>query len=551
MATYAIFGCDEPLVQICLEPAVYPSQTIFGISEFLSAVAILLLVISVSDFRYRFRLQLAPLGGQRGALIVTSVIAVLIAIAEFWFGRGWPVPSFANDLPAIQAVLGVIFMFNTLFFAWSVFVIPPRFSASNAHKFAGVVYYYIGAGDQARLDVIASELLRSIASILDIAARQTSSSGERSPEAAASDLVMLLGDRRFCRALVSSGAWTIEEIFAHLAEMRSVRGIPLSHLAANLGAELITSENSPLPWEGRNVGARGYFEQVQPVSKAVFGNSALVERISDPFGPLDLWADLRRDLTPHHYENYSFAAQIFAADYFTKDRSGRRSGYVLFRTIDLLERSTSDLYQLDGAEQSVRDTPQVQKLQVAVDYAKALMDLMNESDVKVRHPSDKDSLHNVIAEMIVEIILNSTAIGSPQNTAWSVHYSMIWRPLWSFKDSPTHRAVLRCVMRKIYDEVTALVERPNYKGAKLLGYALSIFGLADKRYHRESAHPLKAACIAWSRRNFAKLMSEYPDVANAVLIGSISYDAGSNELVKTYAKGLSREAPQERLKLMV
>ena len=359
MATYPLFGCDEPLVQICLEPARYSPPTIFGISEFLSSVAILLLVISVSDFRYRFRLQLAPLGGQRGALIVTFAVGLALAVAEVWFGRGWPVPSFANDLPAIQAVLGGVFVFNTLFFAWSVFVSPPRFSPSNAHKFAGVIYHYIGVGDQAQLGVIASELLRSVTNILDVAARRTQSSSHRSPEVAASELVLLLGDRRFCRALVSSGSWTIEAIFAHLAQLQSVRTIPLSPMAANVGAELITSENSPLPWEARDVGGRGYFDQVRPVSQAVFGNSALVERLSEPFGPLDLWADLRRDLTPDHYKNYSFAAQLFAADYFAKNRSGWRSGYVLYRTIDLIERSTSDLYQLNGIERSVWDSPQV------------------------------------------------------------------------------------------------------------------------------------------------------------------------------------------------
>ena len=351
------------------------------------------------------------------------------------------------------------------------------------------------------------------------------------------------------KALVSSGSWTIEATFTHLATMKSLRSLPISQLAANIGAELITSENSPLPWEGRDIGG-GYFGQARPVARAVFGDSALVERLSEPFGPLDLWADLRRDLTPDHYKNYRFAAQLFAADYFEKHRSGYRSGYTLRRTMEFLKNSTIDLYQLDGVEGSVWESPQVRKLEVAVEYVRSLMDLMEENGVKARAPRDERSIHNDIAEMIVELVVHSTGVKGPQSTAWLVQHNLLWGPLWSFKDGASHRAVLRCVTRKIYDEVKKLDRLPNYKGARLLGYALNIFGLSEQREHEKWAQPLKIACHAWARRNYLGLRNELPDVADAVLIGSLSFDQETDELVKTYAKGLSREAPQERLRVL-
>lgn len=45
MNPYPMLGCDQPLVQICLENSRYTaSGRLFGIAEYLSACAILLLV---------------------------------------------------------------------------------------------------------------------------------------------------------------------------------------------------------------------------------------------------------------------------------------------------------------------------------------------------------------------------------------------------------------------------------------------------------------------------------------------------------------------------
>jgi len=65
----------------------------------------------------------------------------------------------------------------------------------------------------------------------------------------------------------------------------------------------------------------------------------------------------------------------------------------------------------------------------------------------------------------------------------------------------------------------------------------------------ETALPI--AVISWVKKNYLNLRIENSDIAEACLIGTITFDEKKNQLVKTYEKGLSKEAPQNRLQLTV
>ncbi len=62
-------------------------------------------------------------------------------------------------------------------------------------------------------------------------------------------------------------------------------------------------------------------------------------------------------------------------------------------------------------------------------------------------------------------------------------------------------------------------------------------------------HALQKAVLAWTKKNYLQLRQVNPDVAEACLIGSITFDEHGSRIVKTYIKGLNREAPKEYLEL--
>jgi hypothetical protein len=105
--------------------------------------------------------------------------------------------------------------------------------------------------------------------------------------------------------------------------------------------------------------------------------------------------------------------------------------------------------------------------------------------------------------------------------------------------------------RLLYDEVVQMDRIPNFKSARVLGICLNVMGLElgtgeVGREHR----PLQRVILAWTRRNYLRVRCEYPKVADACLVGGISYDAKRKRLVKTYAEGLNRKPDQRYLALL-
>jgi hypothetical protein len=67
-------------------------------------------------------------------------------------------------------------------------------------------------------------------------------------------------------------------------------------------------------------------------------------------------------------------------------------------------------------------------------------------------------------------------------------------------------------------------------------------------YGKENA-ALKAAVLAWTKRNYLRLRAVNAEIADACLIGGITFDTEQSRLVKTYAKGLRPEPEREYLPL--
>ena len=92
----------------------------------------------------------------------------------------------------------------------------------------------------------------------------------------------------------------------------------------------------------------------------------------------------------------------------------------------------------------------------------------------------------------------------------------------------------------------------NYKSARILGLCLNAMGvcmLERRAGDGSEEYALRKVILAWTKKNFLTLHARLPDVAEAAIMGSITFDKENNRLVKTYLKGLSREALKEFLDL--
>jgi hypothetical protein len=106
--------------------------------------------------------------------------------------------------------------------------------------------------------------------------------------------------------------------------------------------------------------------------------------------------------------------------------------------------------------------------------------------------------------------------------------------------------------RMLYDEILRMNEFSNWKSARILGYCLNVMG--SKVYKGQGAYgrdyrALHRAVIAWTQRNYLIVRRKNLDIAEACLIGTITYDASETRLVKTFTKGLETEPARDYLSL--
>jgi len=91
----------------------------------------------------------------------------------------------------------------------------------------------------------------------------------------------------------------------------------------------------------------------------------------------------------------------------------------------------------------------------------------------------------------------------------------------------------------------------NFKSARILGYCLNVMGvtLQGKGALGREYRALHCAILAWTQRSYLRIFHANPKVARACLIGSISFDAERERLVKTYAEGLETKPDRQYLTL--
>ena len=289
----ASFSCPLGLCWVTPTPT---QHGIFGFAGFVTAIALLVIVYTVSDVRYRFRVQVAPLPLFKLTYLLIAVIGFGTLISDLWFAELWPVPAFLSDQLLWQASFGLAFLSVALAWLWFAFIWPPVFSKQNALRFTQCLYGYILRGWDQELPTIANELVRSAKSIVELSKphHRWDSREEKSHSRAAviaNRLILLIGNRKFSRCVATSSPLTAIAFFAEASSSKKFH-VPLGTFGSNVVTEALLNKDSILYHEdsGYHSGLIGYD---QPFSKAVFGNFHLVEALAgDDHSPLDVNSDL-------------------------------------------------------------------------------------------------------------------------------------------------------------------------------------------------------------------------------------------------------------------
>jgi len=531
---------------------------IFGFSEFLSVVALLTVVYTIADVRYKFRIAVTPGALYRSTFFLLSIIGVESLLSELWIAEGWYVPVSAEwfTYTIWQTIFGFLFLSTFLTWMYYAFIRPPIYGRSNAKRFATELYRYILRGSEDELSVIANELARSAKSlVLNSAQARVSTRQGKSKKTNddlsgfAHDILLLIGNRKFCRKIVENSPVTAQAFFEDMVNEKRY-GLPVGAFARNISSEAILQKGSFLygEAEGYDSGLLGY---LKPVSLAVYGNYRLLSSLERTHGsPFNIHFEEMWDWKPAHWKAYLHAASITLKNGLEDGDLSYASGPLreVFRN---LEHPLMALHELDEMPDAY-SAETFKVLQVIVRFVTDALDTLSKNSDKLpkslKPNEHMKSIYDDLSDLIVQMCDNAASVKSPSEIAWSVQRNAIWGRFFGLSgEGEAWRIVQFKVRRALYDYVVSIEKLPNYQNARVLGFCLNVLGLRvhDRKGYGKEAYPLAKSVQSWVRKNFAKLYSDFPDVAESALIGSITYDSAKNRLVQTYGKSLGAPKGKE------
>ncbi|WP_354678967.1 hypothetical protein, partial [Cupriavidus plantarum] len=430
---------EQCFVGVCFIALDGSGQKFFGFSEFLAGLALMVLAWTIADVRYRFRVRTAPIPLLSITYSVVAAIGVLALLTDLWRAEQWLVPKGNLLTPASwQALLGGLFLLTFLTWTWFAFIRPPTFGKYNAERFAQTLYRFILKGSPAELAIIADELTYSARALVRHATDkgrlknyrlEREDERKKDPpkvEGYANDLLLLIADKRLCRAIVDSSPGTALAAFHAMAETKKY-GIQVETFAKNIVNAALANKDSFLyhEAEGYESGLIGYHK---PLSQAMFANYEMVETIGSLLDP-DIYG--KREWDAAQWEAYCRAVLMAFRSYVNEGNGGH--SFVLYRAKGYIEHAASDLYTLNE-HTNAWDTDSFRRLRVVIEFVKDAVKILDEKGVpdhvrirvREKHGHPRETFYDHIASLIFEVIFHASAVKSPQWGCWTIQHNSVW-----------------------------------------------------------------------------------------------------------------------------
>lgn len=549
--------CEYEFLHICFHKPQGEYSPIFSFSEFISALALLVIVYTISSPRYKFRAAISSFNLYKETYILVGIIGLSTLLTDIWTIEQWLVPESFITHSILQAIFAFFFLALILQWVYGSYISPPVFGKHNAEKYFRELYKSVINSDKSNLPMIAEELSRSSSSVINFANSYKQINDQNSPEYYAYNTVLLLGNKKLCRQIMATCPTTAIEYFYDMSDSQQLNA-PVENFCKNISAEAITNNDSILYHEddGYTSGLTGYSK---PFSRALYGDYNLLSMLHRKHGStLDIPYEYLKIWKADQYTIYARLALLTLKSFMELEYKSNQSK-VIEASMRIIKDSSQFVFTHDTIKKDYYYSDDYQKLNNSVDYFESAVNVIEENGgIALYSLRLKDSnyyfqgdLYDHIAHSMFEIIFTASTLKGKKGRLWDIHYSTVWSKFFNHMDNESWKIVRFKLRRALYDEIMRLNEYPNYKSSRVLGFCLYVMGLTvgEKDDYGSNCYPLRKAVINWTKKNFLKLYKNNHLIAESCLIGSLGFDKDNNRLYKTYNRGLRLEEPKEYLDL--
>lgn len=501
----------------------------FGFAELIMGLALTLVVWTVADLRYKFRIDTAALPVRRASVVITIIVGFLALLTDHWRASQSRVPLGGWLTPETwQLLLGGGFFLVLAAWLWLAFFWPARFNACNAKKFADSVERRLLRGSPTELAIVGDELARSVSRIVNYAPDNSAEERLTKTQEYALRLLMAMGSPKFCRAVVEGSPRLIINLF-NAVNAQHKYSTEVKIIAKNLVTAAIENRNSFLYHE-QDFYESGLEGITRPVTTALCQNPQLVRNIDTLLCPeyshrkpwdIDQWQAYFRLVLQ--------AFTALAGGGPTSKPSSLKGAYLQVEKIysDLTkDLQLTDLRFNDDLDLRLRTLGTLIQDMVTV-----LDGLDQQGKTYVDHASED------IALIIFSLVEAASSVRKPRRVSRNIQCTLIWDEILDSSELRTAAGgkILKLVHSMLWNSV---VKAPNLDSVRLMGYCLNVMGFKPSEKddgYGSGWRDLHIAFIAWVKRDIASLLKMYPRMARECFVDGMSYDGEQSRLVIHYA----------------
>jgi hypothetical protein len=162
--------CAQTFLHICLvAPQLDTEPSIFRFGDFIVAFALLTIVYTVADARYRFRLAIAPTTFHLfvETFFLICAIGIGTLLTDLWLRERWLVPLSWVAIAIWRASLATIFLGLAVTWIYYAFLWPPVYSRNNYRRYYRTLYTLVVRGLDEDLATLSVELSRSAKALIE------------------------------------------------------------------------------------------------------------------------------------------------------------------------------------------------------------------------------------------------------------------------------------------------------------------------------------------------------------------------------------------------
>ena len=456
----------------------------------------------------------------------------------------------------IQATLGFCFLFCFMLWIYYAFLRPPTFSKRNQIKYINALYKYITKGVEQELAIITDELGRSASALI-----KHSGKGDGVTTQVANDILYLIGNKNFCRILVTTSPRTATYLFVS-TDIYKKYDVPLHQFSANVSQEVIKNKNSIIYHEDNSYYS-GLMGEIQEWSKSFYGNYLLIDTLHDNhLSPFDFNYKSFLSFDSEQWDVYFRASTIYLNEKLIAEKFIDTNS-VLTSILEKISLCTQDTYLIDKLEDESIRNELVDKLKSSIDFIGDMFEITSKLKAKTLYQySVRDrgrynfDIHYYVSEALIELIFKASQCQADNFSTWHIQNNIVWHGIFS-----PHREIrgdfynkaIRKTIRKIYNELKSIENIANFKNTRIAGLLLNILGLNQGPCFATRGNRrlmlIKNLTQKIIKENFVVILEQQPEVAQNMLPKCISYDPEKKCLIKTYSVGINKEAPKNYLYL--